>query len=301
TGFTETGQGVANVAFTDDGATVAFATDQQVLDTVPAGTLRTYLHDLATGTTTPLSDRAPGVDTGQLSPDGTRIIYRADTDPYGTNPDRTPQLFTHDIATGATTQLTRGTTRLPRRHDRVTWPVAQSHDGTVLAFNTNRNLTGANPNETTVAIRTTTCDPPPRPDSAIATTAPRPHTGDDLHSAVATPAQDLPLPVDPGQTATFHVRVENERTATDTLRLKGIDRGDPGYRIRYRAGTTDITTAVQAGTYRTPPLAPGQTATITIQITALADAAPATTRTVDLTAISTTNPVARDTVRAKVT
>lgn len=301
TDFTESGQNVASVAFTDDGATVAFATDQQLLDSVPAGTLRTYLHDLATGDMTLLSDRAPGVDTGQVSPDGTRIVYRSDADPYGTNPDHTPQLFTHDITTGATTQLTRGRPRLTPRTDRLTWPVAQSHDGTVLAFNTNRNLTGANPSETWVSIRATTCDPPPRPDAAIATSPDGPHTGDDAYSAIPSPEQELGLPVDTDQAETFHVRVENERAATDTLRLKTIAIGDLGYQVRYRVDGTDITTAIQAGTYITGPLAPGDSATIDIEITALPDSAPGSTHTVDLTAISATNPVARDTVRARVT
>jgi len=125
------------------------------------------------------------------------------------------------------------------------------------------------------------------------TTFPTKHMGPSRSRAVTTT-------VTPGQTATFFVQAQNDRTATDRLTLRDVDTGSPGYQVRYRLGTTDITAAVQAGTYHTGPLEPGQSITIKIKVTALS-AAPGSGHTVDLTATSRTNPVARDTVRAKVT
>ena len=55
--------------------------------------------------------------------------------------------------------------------------------------------------------------------------------------------------------------------------------------------------AVRAGTYRVGPLAPGAAADLEVRVTA-ATAAGGSTHTVDLTARSVANPIARDTVRA---
>lgn len=91
--------------------------------------------------------------------------------------------------------------------------------------------------------------------------------------------------------------VQNDRQITDRFTLRGTHAGSAGYHIRYRRGATDITEAVQAGTYRTGPLEPGEAVTIKIKITAL-NADLGSGHTVDILATSRTNAVARDTVRA---
>jgi hypothetical protein len=60
-------------------------------------------------------------------------------------------------------------------------------------------------------------------------------------------------------TSTFVLSLQNDGTLADALTLKGPGSA-PGFTVRYLAGltgTTDITSKVLAGTYRTPPLAPG--------------------------------------------
>ena len=287
-------------AFTDDGATVAFSSDGAVLDGVSAGTMRTYLYDIAAATTTLLSDRAPGVELGQLSPDGTRVLARSNADPLGTNPGGANQLFSHDIATGQTAQLTRGSYAPDSDGDVLTWPVAQSTDGNVVAFNTYRNLAGTNPHHRYQAFRVTTCDPPPRPDNAISIGPTGAQVGDDVYSSAPGPAQRQAATLARGQTATFFIEAQNDRTAIDRLTLRGTRTGSPGYRVRYRLGTTDVTAAVRAGAYRSGPLEPGQSVTIKVKITAVNPAA-GSGHTVDVTVTSRSNPVARDIVRAKVT
>jgi len=57
-------------------------------------------------------------------------------------------------------------------------------------------------------------------------------------------------------TTTFKIRVENDGNRSDRFRVSasGVT---AGYRVRFFAGTTDITVAIKTGTFRTPSLAPG--------------------------------------------
>jgi hypothetical protein len=58
----------------------------------------------------------------------------------------------------------------------------------------------------------------------------------------------------------FQVVFENDGTTSDRFKIKG-----PGSQyFRYYSGTTDITSAVNAGTYKTPLVAPGGTRVIAV-------------------------------------
>ena len=99
-----------------------------------------------------------------------------------------------------------------------------------------------------------------------------------------------------GQAVTYYVTAQNDAPVAERLRLQGQP-SKPNFTVVYRdpAGA-NITTAVTAGTYRTPILATNGTYQIKIVVT-VGNAAPAgasTTRT--LTAISTTQPTIKDTV-----
>ncbi len=100
-----------------------------------------------------------------------------------------------------------------------------------------------------------------------------------------------------GHAVTFYVTAQNDAPVAERLRLQGQP-STPNFTVVYRdpAGA-NITTAVTNGTYTTPILATNGTHQIKIVVT-VGNAAPSgasTTRT--LTAISTTQPTIKDTVR----
>ena len=65
---------------------------------------------------------------------------------------------------------------------------------------------------------------------------------------------------------TFGISIQNDGSAADRFRVKAT--GAPSaWVVTYSRGTTNITSAVVAGTYRTPSLAPGATYLISARIT----------------------------------
>lgn len=140
-----------------------------------------------------------------------------------------------------------------------------------------------------------------RPDAEIGSDAAGPFVGDGVYAATSTPGQAAAADVGRGESATFFVRIGNDANAAATFTLDGIARDATGYRVSYLVGRTDITAAVDAGTYTLPSLAPGATTTVKIKVTATTTAPRGSTAKVDLTVGSTGGPPALDTVRAKVT
>ena len=65
---------------------------------------------------------------------------------------------------------------------------------------------------------------------------------------------------------TFGISIQNDGSATDRFKVKAT--GAPSaWVVTYSRGTTNITSAVVAGTYQTPSLAPGATYLISARIT----------------------------------
>jgi hypothetical protein len=65
---------------------------------------------------------------------------------------------------------------------------------------------------------------------------------------------------------TFGISIQNDGSATDRFRVRAT--GAPSaWVVTYSRGTTNITSAVVAGTYRTPSLVPGATYLISARIT----------------------------------
>lgn len=99
----------------------------------------------------------------------------------------------------------------------------------------------------------------------------------------------------------FAVQVQNDGAGPDAFSLKGTGDISGVGSVRYLSGTTDITSKVKAGTYKTANLAPGQTVNFTIVITG----SPSVSKTVVgkwlLTARSAAAPTLLDAVAAKVT
>lgn len=288
------GRNVGAPQFIEDGAKVAFLSNGEFAGPNPPHELHWYIYDLATDTISRMMSDL-GAE-GFISEDGGRIAYRADTNIHGANPDETDELYSYDTATGETTQLTAMT---DRTFDNI-YGVSLSRDGSTMAFVSDADLTGNNPDHNSEFFLATTCGPPPRPDASIAVSGAGPFAGDDVYSSIPIPEQKQTIEVAPGQTRTFFVQIQNDRSITDSLKVHGVGSGSPGYRIRYRQGRTDITEEVRAGTFRTQQLEPGAVETIKIKITATS-ATSGSGRRVDLTARSTTNPLTPDTVRAKVT
>ena len=59
-------------------------------------------------------------------------------------------------------------------------------------------------------------------------------------------------------TVTFKIRIQNDGNRSDRFRV-GASGVTAGYRVRFFAGTTDVTEAIKAGTFRTPWLGAGKT------------------------------------------
>ena len=77
----------------------------------------------------------------------------------------------------------------------------------------------------------------------------------------------------PGNTITFNISLQNDGDVADRLRVGATGTSATGYAIKYFRGTTDITAAVNGGTYQTASLAPGSSITIAAKVTVKATAA----------------------------
>lgn len=101
------------------------------------------------------------------------------------------------------------------------------------------------------------------------------------------------------QKATFVVRAQNDGEATDDLHIKGPASGS-GFTVRYFAGSTNVTSAVVAGTHTVADLAPGATATVRVEVTPVTGSRPGQTRNLLIRATSVADPAQKDVVKASV-
>jgi hypothetical protein len=68
------------------------------------------------------------------------------------------------------------------------------------------------------------------------------------------------------RTITFGVSIQNDDLVTDSFTVLATGAATTTYRVRYFAGTTDITAAVVAGTFTTPALAAGDSYRVTVKV-----------------------------------
>jgi uncharacterized protein (TIGR03437 family) len=131
-----------NPSLSGDGRTLAFETTAPPGDNSPAG-FRLVRTDLARD---PLASRTLAVARAPapaLSQDGTRLAFSSKDDPLGRNGDANPEIFFFDGTT--LSQLTETTPRHPaRRHSEGCFQPSISDDGRLVAFSSNRDLTGRN-------------------------------------------------------------------------------------------------------------------------------------------------------------
>ena len=273
--------------FTDDGASLEITSEADLVGSGAAGRGR-YLYDIAGRTFTLRSERGP---LGTISEDGSHIATTFEDDPVGTNGDRESEFELFDVASGTSTQLTETRWRGESPYYRDLSP-----DGTVLAATT----WAEQPSSPNRLVLATGCDPAPRPDATIATAPEGSFVGDDVYWALGSARQKQRVVAPPRSTTRFTVELQNDRTATDVFRLDGDVTTTSGYRVRFLRGDVDVTQQVEAGTYFTEAMPAGAAAVVTIEVTTAGRRATGPNVVIDLTARSWTNPIASDTVRAKV-
>jgi hypothetical protein len=90
-----------------------------------------------------------------------------------------------------------------------------------------------------------------------------PWLGNNIYNATGAHQTAVTAVVPGGETAgyyfyTFDISIQNEGSAADRFTVKATG-ARSAWVVTYSRGTTNITSAVVAGTYRTPSLAPGAT------------------------------------------
>jgi len=166
------------------------------------------------------------------------------------------------------------------------------------------NATSANgavlgsPKTATVTIHEN--DPVYRPDAQIRTSSSSTWAGNNVYNTTGVGQTKL-LKEPGGHAATFYERVQNDGTgAADAFRLKGAG-STTKFSVKYFVGTTNVTSGVVAGTYRTGSVAPGGFSKVLKIVITPKRAARAGDLEADLiTATSTHTSTKKDAVKAKV-
>jgi hypothetical protein len=89
--------------------------------------------------------------------------------------------------------------------------------------------------------------------------------GNDIYNSDATDQMALGF-AQRGDTVKFTINIQNDGTTPDRFKVGATGNATVGHRVRYFRGTTDITAAVNAGTYVTPMRDPGATFAITVKV-----------------------------------
>jgi hypothetical protein len=103
----------------------------------------------------------------------------------------------------------------------------------------------------------------------------------------------------PGTSATLQLRFVNAGTLSDAIAVKGCQ-SSSGFAVQYFKGTSNVTTKVTAGTYKTGTLAAGASQVLKLTIAVSSAATVGKVRTCAVTASSVAAPTTQDVVKAKV-
>ncbi|MGH8071115.1 MAG: PKD domain-containing protein [Candidatus Entotheonellia bacterium] len=121
-----------------DGTRIAFVDIADITGGNPDGNQEVSLFDIATQTFTQITSSTQGQAFGpSLNANGTRIAIQTDADLTGGNPDGGREIFLFDTTTSTFTQITSSTGSNENP--------AINGDGTRIAFQSNADLTGGNP------------------------------------------------------------------------------------------------------------------------------------------------------------
>jgi Tol biopolymer transport system component len=136
-----TGDGPATAApsTSGDGTRIAFSFAADLTGENPDGNVELFVFDLPTGSVTQATHTSAGFSSfPAISNDGNQIAFESTADMTGGNPDGNSEIFFIDTRTGSVTQVTRTTGAFNAG-------ASLSGDGTRLAFFSNGNLIGENP------------------------------------------------------------------------------------------------------------------------------------------------------------
>ena len=136
-----------------------------------------------------------------------------------------------------------------------------------------------------------------RPDGLISEST-SPPRGDAIYNTTGSEQSSSQIVLRPGAIQSYSWEVENDGQEPDAIALKGLT-PPGGYTVTYAVGSTDVTAAVQAGTYA-PVVAPGQSELVTVTVHVPANVVIGEVRAVRLTATSQ-DRVTKDVVQAKFT
>ena len=102
-----------------------------------------------------------------------------------------------------------------------------------------------------------------------------------------------------GKSATFDLKFVNAGTNSGRIAVKGC-KSSTGFTVQYLKGTTNVTTNVTAGTYKTATLAPGASQVLKLKIAVSPTATAGQIDTCAVTASSAGASTSKDVVKAKV-
>jgi hypothetical protein len=123
--------------------------------------------------------------------------------------------------------------------------------------------------------------------------------GGDIYNLTGA-GQAIALRQTRGTTRTFRVRIQNDGIVSDTFSISGAG-SSSGFQVRYLMGSTDVTSRVTAGTYRTIPLAPGASTTLTLSVKVPSGTPHGRMKNILVTATSTSRTNAKDAVLSTIT
>jgi hypothetical protein len=103
----------------------------------------------------------------------------------------------------------------------------------------------------------------------------------------------------PGKSATFELRFVNTGTHADSIAVHGC-KSSSGFAVKYFKGTTNVTTSVTAGGYKTATLAAGASQVLALKIAVSPTAIAGKLDTCAVTASSNAAPTKQDVVKARV-
>jgi hypothetical protein len=103
----------------------------------------------------------------------------------------------------------------------------------------------------------------------------------------------------PGKSASFDLRFVNAGTHSEAIAVSGC-KSSAGFTVKYFKGTTNVTSSVTAGTYKTATLPEGASRVLKLNVAVSSTASPGTLDTCAVTASSNAAPTKKDVVKAKV-
>jgi hypothetical protein len=103
-----------------------------------------------------------------------------------------------------------------------------------------------------------------------------------------------------GTTRTFRVRVQNDGVGSDTVTISGTG-SSSGFQVTYAMGSTDVTSRVTSGSFRTVVLAPGASVTLSLAVKVQSSTPHGRVKNLLVTATSTSLATSKDAVLATVT